>query len=116
MFLQQNPTQLPRVINVDKNVAYPPCIEQLKAELALAQAYELRQNKYLNNMVEQDHRFIKKSVNSGLGFQSFYTARRRTIIDYETMHRIRKGQIQGVEKGNILGQVEFVSQLFGIDA
>lgn len=90
--LKATHTQIPRVINVDKNAAYPPSIEELKAESTLAQACELRQNKYLNNTVEQDHRFIKKLVNPGLGFQSFYTAR-RTILGYETMHRIRKGQI-----------------------
>lgn len=74
---------------------------------------ELRQNKYLNNTVEQDHRFIKKLVNKSLGFKSFLTAR-RTIIGYETMNQIRQGQIQAVAKGNILAQVEFVSQIFGV--
>ena len=70
----------------------------------LAQPVELRQNKYLNNVVEQDHRFIKKLVNPGNGFQSFYTAR-RTIIGYETINQIRKGQILGVEKGDIQAQI-----------
>ncbi|MDV2997326.1 MAG: IS6 family transposase ISAcma1 [Chroococcidiopsis sp. SAG 2025] len=106
-------TQPPRVINVDKNAAYPPSIEQLKAESTLRSACELRQSKYLNNLVEQDHRFIKKLVNSGLGFKSFYTAR-RTIIGYETMNQIRKGQIIKVEKGDIQAQAEFVSQIFGV--
>ncbi len=107
--------QLPRVINVDKNAAYPTSIEELKAESTLTQACELRQNKYLNNLVEQDHRFIKKLVNPGLGFKSFHTAR-RTIIGYEMMNTIRKGQLQGVAKGDILGQVEFLSQIFGVAA
>lgn len=105
----------PRVINVDKNAAYPPAIDELKAEKTLDTTCELRQNKYLNNLVEQDHRFIKKLVNPGLGFQSFHTAR-RTIIGYETMNQIRKGQIIAVEKGDILAQVEFVSQIFGVAA
>jgi transposase-like protein len=64
----------------------------LKAEKTLTQTSELRQNKYLNNLVEQDHRFIKKLVNPGLGFKSFHTAR-ETIIGYETMNMIRKGQL-----------------------
>ena len=105
----------PRVVNVDKNAAYPPAINELKASETLAQACELRQNKYLNNLIEQDHRFIKKLVNPGLGFKSLHTAR-RTIIGYETMNMVRKGQIQQVEKGDILGQVEFVSQIFGVAA
>jgi len=104
-----------RVINVDKNAAYPPAVDELKAAEILAQSGELRQNKYLNNLVEQDHRAIKKLVNPSLGFQSFYTAR-RTIMGYETMHQIRKGQILGIEKGDIQAQVEFGSQIFGVAA
>lgn len=60
-------------------------------------------------------RFIKRLVNPGLGFQSFYTAK-RTIIGYETMNQIRKGQILGVEKGDIQAQIEFVAQIFGVAA
>jgi len=105
----------PRVINVDKNAAYPPAIDELKAEATLAQSSQLRQNKYLNNQVEQDHRFIKRLVNPGLGFQSFYTAR-RTIIGFETMNQIRKGQITGIAKGEILAQAEFVDRIFGVAA
>ncbi len=102
-----------RVINLDKNAAYPPAIDELKAAEILAQSEELRQNKYLNNIVEQEHRAIKKLVNSNLSFQSFYTAR-RTIIGYETMHQIRKGHILAIEKGNIQAQAEFVSKIFGV--
>jgi transposase, IS6 family len=47
----------PRVINVDKNPAYPPAIEELKKAGILSNECELRQNKYLNNIIEQDHRF-----------------------------------------------------------
>jgi transposase-like protein len=66
-------------------------------------------------MVEQDHRFIKRRVNPGLGFFSFKTAR-RTIAGFEAMNIIRKGQIEGIGKGDIQGQVRFVSSLFGIAA
>ena len=52
----------PRVINVDQNRAYPPAVEELKQEGALSVAAQLRQCKYLNNIVEQDHRFIKRRV------------------------------------------------------
>jgi transposase, IS6 family len=65
---------VPRVINVDKNAAYPKAIAELKAAGILPEAVELRQVKYLNNLVEQDHRFIKRSVKPGLGFFSFETA------------------------------------------
>lgn len=108
-------TPPPRVINVDKNAAYPPAIDELKIEKTIDKTCELKQNKYLNNIVEQDHRFIKKLVNSGLGFKSFHTAR-RTLIGYETMNQIRKGQVQAVAKGEILGQVKFMAQIFGLAA
>jgi transposase-like protein len=71
--------------------------------------------KYLNNIIEQDHRFIKRRVNPGLGFFSFNTAW-RTIRGYESMNMIRKGQIAGIGRSEIQRQVKFVSNLFGIDA
>ena len=108
-------TQLPRVINVDKNAAYPKAIDSLQADRTLPQTTKLRPVKYLNNIVEQDHRFIKRLVNPGMGFGSFNTAR-RTLRGYEAMNMIRKGQVQGIEKGDIKGQVEFVSQIFGVVA
>ena len=76
---------------------------------------ELRQVKYLNNNLEQDHRFIKRLVKPGMGFASFNTAR-RTLRGYEAMNMIRKGQIQGAAKGDIEAQVEFVSQIFAVVA
>ncbi len=77
--------QEPRVINVDKNPAYPKAIEQLKQKKELSKGVELRQNKYLNNRIEQDHRFIKRLVKPGMGFGSFNT-QGRTIRGYETMN------------------------------
>ena len=60
----------PRVITVDKNAAYPKAFKELKAEGILPDPCELRQSKYLNNLVEQDHRFIKRLVKLGMGFFS----------------------------------------------
>jgi transposase-like protein len=82
--------------------------DELKAESTLAQACDFRKNKYLNNIVEQDYCFIKKLVNPSLGFKSFHTAR-RTIIGYEAISMIRKGQVKGVIKTNIIGQVKFIA-------
>ena len=107
--------QCPRVINVDQNRSYPPAVEELKDEGVLSGASQLRQSKYLNNIVEQDHRFIKRRVNPGLGFFSFKTAR-RTIGEFETMNMIRKGQVEGIGKGDIRGQVRFVESLFKVGA
>jgi len=105
-------TVTPRVITVDKNAAYPKAIKELKEAGDLVASCELRQSKYLNTLVEQDHRFIKRLVKPGLGFFSFETAR-RTLQGYEVMNMIRKGQIHGVEKRDITCQVAFIANLFG---
>ncbi|BCL78804.1 hypothetical protein ccbrp13_12690 [Ktedonobacteria bacterium brp13] len=57
-------TRTPRVINVDKNVAYPKAIAELKGAGVLPEHVELRQVKYLNNLIEQDHRFIQPFPNA----------------------------------------------------
>ncbi len=103
--------QKPRVINVDKNAAYPKAIDELKTDQTLTKTTELRRVKYLNNIVEQDHRFIKRLLNPGMGFGSFNTAR-RTLRGSVAMNTIRKGQVQGIEKGDILGQVEYARSNF----
>src|SRR6266487_2202521 len=111
-----NPTtSAPRVINVDKNAAYPKAIAELKAAGMLPKSVELRQVKYLNNLIEQDHRFIKRRVKLGMGFFSVETAG-RTLQGYEVMNMIRKGQVQGVNKGDITDQVAFIASLFGVAA
>jgi transposase, IS6 family len=109
------PKSGPRVINVDKHAAYPKAIADLKAMEILSESVELRQVKYLNNIIEQDHRFIKRLVKPGMGFFSFETAW-RTLQGYEAMHMMRKGQLQGVEKGDVGGQVTFIAALFGVAA
>ena len=103
------------MITVDKNAAYPKALNELKAAGVIPAACELRQSKYLNNLIEQDHRFIKRLGNPGLGFFSFETAW-RTLQGYEVMNMIRKGQVQGVEKGNIRAQITFIASLFGVAA
>ncbi len=107
--------QEPRVINVDKNAAYPKAMDELKKKKELSKGVELRQNKYLNNRIEQDHRFIKRLVKPGMGFGSFNTAR-RTIKGYEIMNMLRKGQVKKVEKGAVIERVKFINQIFGVVA
>ena len=65
-------TQAPRVITVDKNATYPVAIETLKAEEALVAETELRQSKYLNNVIEQEHRNIKRIVKPMMGFTAIF--------------------------------------------
>ncbi len=103
----------PRVINVDKNAAYIGAVNDLKKEKLLPETCKRRPTKYMNNIVEQDHRFMKRKIRPGLGFGSYPTAW-RTIQGYETMHMIRKGQIRDIEKGNIRAQNQFIAGLFGL--
>ena len=103
------------MINVDKNAAYPKAIDELKEKEELSAAVKLRQNKYLNNRIEQDHRFIKWLVKPGRGFKSFNTAR-RTIRGYEIMYMLKKGQIENVGKGGIRERIKFIAEIFGVAA
>jgi transposase, IS6 family len=81
----------PRVINTDEHAAYPPAIAQLKAEGALEENCRHRTAQYLNNVLEQDHRAIKRRVKASQHFRSFWAAW-RTIAGCEAIHMIRKGQ------------------------
>jgi transposase-like protein len=102
----------PRVITVDKNPAYPTAVEELRKEKNIPSGMQLRQKKYLNNIVEQDHRFIKKRVRSMLGLKSFRTAT-YILSGIEEMHMIKKKQVhQGVKSAK--NQKEFIDKLFGI--
>jgi IS6 family transposase len=104
---------LPRVINVDKNGCYIGAVRDLKKNGLLPEKCKRRPSRNMNNMIEQDHRFMKWQIRPGLGFGSFPTAW-RTIQGYETMQMIRKGQIRGIEKGNIQAQNQFIAGLFGL--
>ena len=60
-------------------------------------AIVIPQSKYLNNIVEQDHRAVQRVVRPMLGFKSFWSAR-CTIAGIEVMHAIRKGQQATAER------------------
>ena len=64
----------PRVINTDKYAAYPPAIVQLKDEGVLEENCQHRPVQYLNNVLEQDHRAIKRRVRASQHFRSFWGA------------------------------------------
>src|SRR3954468_2644536 len=105
----------PRVINVDGHPAYPSAITELTQSGELSQRCRCRRSPYMNNIIEQDHRFIKKRIVASLGFRSVQGAV-NTIQGYEAMHMIRKGQIRWLQKGDIAGQVRFVNRAFGLAA
>ena len=105
----------PRVINVDGHPAYPSVIAELKQSGDLSKVCRCRPSPYLNNIIEQDHRFIKKRIVASQWFRSVPGAV-NTIQGYEAMHMIRKGQIRWLQKGDIVGQVRFVNRAFGLAA
>ncbi len=111
--LQMPGNPMPRVINVDCNPAYPTAVKELKAEGILRKRCKLRQVRYLNNIVEQDHRFIKQRIRVGMGFFSFPTAW-RTLQGFEVMHMIRKGRVRWVAKGDVVAQMKFIHRIFGV--
>ena len=103
----------PRVINVDGNPSYPKVVKKLKQERRFGRRCRCRICPYLNNIVEQDHRAIKRRINAKQGFRSFEGAR-RTILGYEVMHMIRKGQVRWLLKGDVSGQVLFINLTLGL--
>jgi transposase-like protein len=72
-----------------------------------------RTSPYLNNIIEQDHRALKRRINAKQGFRSLEGAR-RTIPGYEVMHMIRKGQVRWLLKGDVDAQVLFINLTLGL--
>jgi IS6 family transposase len=112
---RQPHTVNPRTITVDKNPAYPCATAEIKAAVELWRFARLRQCKFLNNIVEQDHRRVKRLVRPRLGFGSFQTVR-RTLAGYEAMAMIRKGQVQKVGGRDIRAQAPIIGELFQVAA
>src|SRR5271156_4216290 len=113
--LAQPHTVNPRAITVDKNAAYPKATVEMKRDGELWRRSRLRQVKYLNNIVEQDHRRVKRLTGPGLGFGGFWTAR-RTLAGYEAMAMIRKGQVRNIGGNDIRAQAAFIAGLFQVAA
>jgi transposase-like protein len=113
--LAQPHTVNPRTITVDKNPSYPKAVAEMKSDAELWRRSRLRQVKYLNNILEQDHRRIKRLTGPGLGFGAFRTAR-RTLAGFEAMAMIRKGQIRYIGGNDMQAQRSFIAGLFQIAA
>jgi transposase-like protein len=107
--------RLPFSISVDKNAAYPEAFSASQAEKIVPQDCNLRRVKYLNNVIEQDHRFIKKKVRASQCFKGFHTAE-RTLEGIEAVKMMRKGQVKRLAGGDARGQAQFVASLFQMAA
>ena len=84
---------VPEKITIDKSGANTAAIASIQADSGLA--IEMRQSKYLNNIVEQDHRAVKRITRPMLGFKTFRCAR-ILIAGIEVLHMIRKGQLGAI--------------------
>jgi transposase-like protein len=107
--------RLPFSISVDKNASYPEAFSTSQEERIVPKDCQLRRVKYLNNVIEQDHRFIKKKVRASQCFKRFHTAE-RTLEGIEAMNMMRKGQVKRLTGSDTQGQVKFVASLFQIAA
>jgi transposase-like protein len=107
--------RLPFTIGTDKHASYPEAFAVSVKEKVLPQDSKLRRVKYLNNIIEQDHRFIKKKVRASQCFKRFHTAE-RTLEGIESVNMLRKGQVKRLDGRDAQGQAKFVASLFGIAA
>jgi transposase-like protein len=105
--------RLPFTISVDKHASYPGAFIGSQKENVLPLDCTLRRTKYLTNIVEQDHRFIRRRWRAMQCFRSFHTAE-RTIEGVEALHMLRKGQVKRLAGRDAMGQAKFVESLFQV--
>jgi putative transposase len=87
----------PRVVNIDKSGTNKMAIWTINKRAVSVKKIKIRQCKYLNNIVEQDHRNIKRRIRITTGFKEFESAQ-RTLGGIEVVSVIRKNQIGGSRK------------------
>lgn len=107
--------RLPFTVGTDKHSSYPEAFAASVREKVLPPDCKLRRVKYLNNVIEQDHRAIRRRWRAAQCFRSFHTAE-RTLEGIESMHMIGRGQVKRVDGRDSLGQAKFVARLFGVAA
>jgi transposase, IS6 family len=101
----------------DRLKSYPGAIREMKreGELGLGRFTRHRRGQWLNNLVEQGHRRVKRRTGPMLGFQGFWTAR-RTLAGVEAMAMLAKGQVRAVPADDLPAQRAFVHRVFGLAA
>jgi transposase, IS6 family len=98
-------------ISVDKNAAYPEAFTSSQDEKLIPPDCKLRSVNCLNNVIEQDHRFIKKKVSAAQCFKIFQAAE-RTLEGLEAVNMMRKGQVKRLDRYDAVGQTKFIESLF----
>ena len=107
--------RLPFTIGTDKHASYPEAFSASVKERVLPFDCKLRRIKYLNNVIGQDHRAIRRRWRACQCFRSFHTAD-RTIEGVEALHMMRKGQLTRINEDDVVSQARFVESLFGVAA
>jgi transposase-like protein len=107
--------RLPFTIGTDKYASYPEAFATSVKEKVLPSDCKLRRVKYLNNIIEQDHRAIRRRWRAAQCFRSFHTAE-RALEGIESLHMMRKGQVKRLGGRDAAGQAKFVASLFGVAA
>jgi IS6 family transposase len=113
--MRADPWRLPFTIGTDKHASYPEAFAASVKEKVLPVDCKLRRVKYLNNVIGQDHRAIRRRWRAAQCFRSFHTAE-RTLEGIESMHMMRKGQVKRLDGRDAVGQAKFVASLFGVVA
>ena len=112
--LGRDNTRNPRTIVTDRLKSYPGTLREMKRDGELWRFTRHRRGQWLNNLVEQDHRRIKRRTGPMLGFQSFWTAR-RTLAGVEAMAMLAKGQVRAVPANDMPAQRAFVHMVRKLD-
>jgi transposase, IS6 family len=107
--------RLPFTVGTDKHASYPEAFTSSIKEKVLPADCKLRRVKYLNNVIEQDHRAIRRRWRAMQCFRSFHTAE-RTIEGIEAAHMMAKGQVKRLDGKDAAVQAKFVASLFGVAA
>ena len=100
--------QSPRVITTGRYPATEMAILEERYYVDISCRTEHRMCKYLNNIVEQDHRFIKKKIKPMLGFKTLDSTE-KTIAGIKIMHMIKKEQVEGINC--VQSEVQFISEI-----
>ncbi len=93
----------PTIVNIDKSGSNTSALNSINKGLDKSEQIMIRQNKYLNNIVEQDHRFIKKITRATLGFKAEHSAA-ATLQGVELHHMLRKDQHVNANRQTIFEQ------------
>ncbi len=89
----------PEKVTIDKSGSNKAALDSFNKDISREDEIEIRQIKYLNNIIEQDDRFIKKRTKPTLGFKNFHSAK-LTIMGIENIRMIQKGQVIGQTASN----------------